>query len=136
MGLTSKLHKAIDSRSDRRKQELAEGVRNKVDTILATSPQLDLIKDLPNQEEVQKAVAEAAVNAAIDYTLRYVSTLKAQDLRKGEIRYITSLWYKMYIDPQAAEDEVAYEDMLGPVAEYVEIEHPELYNNIPIVPAQ
>lgn len=65
----------------------------------------------------------------IDPKADYIDTLRARGFQPADIRKLTSDLFRTYCRAYATKpiDQIVYDEMIGPVAEYVNI-HQELYN--------
>lgn len=86
---------------------------------------------LPESEMAVDAIIRTTVGACLDPTAAFIDTLRAKGFRPAEIRATVHNLYRQYYcltDPSKA-DNMTYEEMLAPVAEYV-TSHQELYNTL------
>ena len=84
---------------------------------------------MPDASMAVDALVSTITKAVVDPVGEFIDTLRAKGFRQGEIRKLVHGLYNLYCkDPNdMSTKEQLYEDMIGPVAEYVCL-HQELYN--------
>lgn len=121
--------KKLNEDNVRKKQEMMkERAQEHLNSLLET-PQFALYAKLPDSRACIDSIVASTIEVNVNPIAQYIDTLRSMGFRQGHIRRITHQFYTAYVDPGPAADNLSYEQMLDPVANYI-YAHQELYNSI------
>ncbi len=126
MALSDKFRKKSNELAAERERLAVERARSAVKQVMETDQFKLSALALPESQMAVDAIVTNTVSTVLDPVGSMLDTLRARGFRQAEIRSLVHNLYVMYnLGPIG--DDVLYEQMERPVAEYL-LMHQELYN--------
>ena len=137
MALSDKYKKKKEAIHTERERLAVERAQSSVKRIIESEQFKLSALALPESAKAVDAIIKNTVQTVLDPIAQLVDTLRAKGFRPAEIRKLVHNFYDTYctrligIDGDSSSDkqELTYEEMLKPVADYF-MEHQELYNTL------
>jgi len=102
-----------------------------LENILQSNQGKLFMNNVQDSEDLLNTLTQNYANVIADPVVEYEDTLRAQGLRKAQIRKLTSNWYCTYINSEPDARDKEYDAIVEEVAIYV-YQHRELYSTINI----
>lgn len=126
MALSDMYKKKQQEISAKREQLAIERAKSSVSRVMQSEQWKLSALSLPEAEMAVDKIIQNTVQTVLDPVAQLTDTLRAKGFRPAEIRRLVHDLYLLYhLGPEG--ENVVYENMLKPVADYV-TEHQELYN--------
>ncbi len=130
MSLSGRYH-ARSAEYKKAREELAiQQSKQALSSFLQTEQFKFYANSFSNPESVVDKIVETTVKTTLDPVVQFQDTLLAQGFKKAQIRRLVHQLYTTYLSG-GVDEEKNYEDMIRPVAEFVNL-HQELYNTFSV----